>query len=372
MDVGLILSTFSAVPLVLEIPTAAISDYFGSRNTMLLGMVLYLVGYVAILFKKNFFTFCLFYGLYGLYEAMFTGAHETLVYNNIKYLGIIDDFILHKNRSKIMQYAALLSSTIVAGRGMTGKISPNYLIVLDIVILLIYIAVVRSIEEHGIENLKKLNTNYLKSTITGLRYMFRHSSLRKIVMFRFVWLSFYKMFLHYAPTFYIDIWKSVGLASYMVPLEIFSAAVIQWLCIKYFTRRKNIYLDAKLFLLSSFSFMLSSLVYRGLFSYILIIIYFFSVQIGEVIFFVRMQRFIPAKSRAVIISACNFFVAMLRLVITLAMGFIAEKLSYQWAFVCVAAFFATSAIVFYISILRDRHISKIEKQLRSGTRMPAS
>ncbi|MDR3078767.1 MAG: hypothetical protein LBU15_01875 [Rickettsiales bacterium] len=363
-DVGLIISTFNTVPLLLEIPTGAISDYFGSRNTLLLSMLLYLIGYVAIFFRKNFFTFCLFYGFYGLYETIFSGAKETLIYNNIVHLDMLDGFVIQRNRAKIVQYGALLLSSLWAGGMVVNRSSANYLIVLDALILSLYIAVVYSMEEHGNENLKKLNTNYLNSIVNGLRHMFRHSSLRKIIVFRFVWFSVYRIFLHYAPLFYIGIWRSAGVAGYMVPMEIFLAAVMQSLLIRFFTRRKNIYLDARLFLLSSFSALISSIIYRGLISYILIIIFFFSSQIGEVIFFVRMQRFIPAKSRAVILSASNFFISLLKLTMTLALGFISKKFSYRLAFIGMNGFFAIGAVLFYISILGDSHLGKIEKRLR--------
>ncbi|MDR2777753.1 MAG: MFS transporter [Rickettsiales bacterium] len=369
-EAGLIIFTFSVVSLLLEVATSAVSDYFGSRNTILFGMALYLLGYILLLFRKNFLTFCVFYGSYGLYETLFTGARETLVYNNVKYFDIMDNFVLQKNRAKILQYMALILASLIAGKMKARKIGANYLIVTDIVILLLYILTVYLTDEHSNENLKKLNTNYLRSVKNGFKYMFRHGSLRKIVEFRFVWFSIHKLFLHYAPTFYIGIWKNnLNIASYMVPVEVFSAAVLQGLFLRYFARRKNIRLDAALLVVSSLSAMLSSIVYSGLVSYILMIIYFTTLQMGEIIFFMRMQKFIPSKSRAVIISACNFFNSAIGLIMTLVVKSVSERYSYRLAFIGITTFFSASAILFYISIMYDGHLERVDRRTRLATKI---
>ncbi|MDR2778421.1 MAG: MFS transporter [Rickettsiales bacterium] len=362
---GLIASTFSVVSMAIEIPTGAISDYFGSKKTLVGGLLFYLLGYVIILFKKNFFTFCLFHGFAGIYETMFTGAKESLVYNNIKYLDLMDDFVLHKNRSKTFQYIALMLSSFTAGKLVIKKYNANYLIMIDIVILIAYIMLVHSMNEHSNKNLRKLNTGYMKSIGNGLKYMFIHRSLRKMIIFRAVWISIFRLLLSYSSLFYREIFRNLKLVGYIASSEILISALLQYLIVKYFAKKKNIYYDALLFVIGSLAALMSSIIYRGWISYPLIVVYFSCIKASELIFFSRMQKLIPSKSRAVIVSASNFLNSMLRLIISLSLSFISSKYSYKMAFCLIFAFFNLNSLIFFLYLLADRHIYKMESRIRA-------
>jgi MFS family permease len=352
------------VSMVIEIPTGAISDYFGSKKTLIFGLVSYLLGYIVILFKRNFFTFCLFYGSVGIYETMFTGAKESLVYNNIKHFDIMDNFVIHKNKSKTCQHIALMLSSFVAGKLIMKKYSANYLIIIDIMVLITYIFLISSMDEHRNINIQKLHKGYMKSIENGLKYMFKHTSLRKIIIFRTVWISIFRLLLSYSSLFFREIFGNLKLVSYIASSEILISAILQYLIVEYFAKRKNIYIDALLFIVGSFSALVSAIIYGGFVSYALIIVYFSCIKASELIFFARMQKIIPAKSRAVIISTSNFLNSIFRLVVSLVLGFISDRYSYRAAFCSIFTFFSLSSVIFYLSLLADRHIHRVENRIR--------
>jgi hypothetical protein len=333
---------------------------------MLLGLGLYLLGYISVLSGKNVFTFCLFYASNGIYEIMFNGVKEVLVYNNIKYLGIEDNFVVQKNIAKILQYVTLLLSMVLSAVVRVKGISMNYPIILDMITLVLYITTVCFIEEHRTENVKKLSRNIIKTICIGFKYIFKHSSLEKIILFRIFWFSLYRVFLLHAPKFYLGlgIWPNKkNFISFIPPMQVFCGALIQYLLISYYASRKNARLDATLFLISSFSALLASAIYRGSIACALLMIYFPFTMMGEIVFFTRLQRFAPSKIRGTVISICNFFTSIVRFSTTVALGYIIKTYSNRTAFLIVTSIFATGAIIFYISIFFDKHIERVDKRI---------
>lgn len=358
VQVSTIISAYSVVSMFIEIPTGALSDYFGCKKTLVFGIFFHLIGYIIILFKKNFFTFCLFYGFYGLYETLFSGSKESLIYNNIKYLDLRKTFIKYKSRSKIVHLIALTISSFLGG--FLLKYNKNYIIIVDIFVLILYIFVILSINEHRSPNLQKLNKNYIRSIANGFKYVLKHYTLRRFLLFEGVWYSTWMIFINYSSLFYKEIDVKFLNIGTMNSLQVLIVAIVQSSIIGYFINR-DVYSNAKIFLVGGIFCVLSTYLYSGMISYALLVLYFFCIQSGDLLFYPKIQRLIPAKSRSIIISIENFIDSITKLVLLNLFGVISSKYSYRNGFLSMSIFYITLSVIFYVFLSRDKHLRKIER-----------
>lgn len=363
IQVTLIISTFSIMSTLAEIPTGAISDYFGCKKSIISGILFYIIGYVLIFFEKNFFTFCIFYSFCGLYETIFSGSKESLFYNNIKYLDIKNEFIKYKSRAKIIHYFALMISAALAGMLMKYN-NMDHLILIDIFVLIIYLLVIISMNEHSNENLKKLNTNYLKSIKNGFRYICKHYTLRNFILFEGVWYGIWMIFINYSSLIYKEVESGFMSVGKMIPLQVLLVALLQTFFIDYFIK-KDVYNNAKLFLVGGVFCILSMYIYNkcGLLCYTMNILYFFCIQSGDLLFYPKIQSLIPAKSRSIIVSISSFIDSMSKLLFLRFFGIIATKYSYRMGFMFLAYAYAILVLIFYILFVNDKHLRKIKDNL---------
>ena len=360
VQVSLIISTFSIVSVLLEIPTGAISDYFGCKKSLMVGVLFYIIGYIIIFFEKNFFTFFIFYSFCGLYETVFSGSKESLFYNNIKFLDIKNEFIKYKSRSKIIHYAALTLSAALAG--MLMKYNMNYLILIDIFVLILYFLVIASMNEHSNENLKKLNTNYIRSIKNGFKYISKHRTLRNFILFEGVWYGTWMIFINYSSLFYKEIEFGFMSVGKMIPLQILLVAFMQTVFIDFFIKR-DVYNNAKLFLVGGIFCIFSAYIYKGILTYIINILYLFCIQSGDLLFYPKIQRLIPAKSRSIIVSIISFIDSMSKLLFLRWFGLISSKYSYRMGFLFLGCSYTILTVVFYILFINDKHLRKIKDNL---------
>ncbi|MDR2077453.1 MAG: MFS transporter [Rickettsiales bacterium] len=366
LEISTMVSMFSVVTLLAEIPLGVISGHLGPKKMLLLGLLAYTFGYLIILARKNFITFCIFYGSSGFYETIFSSSREVIAYSSAKHLGIEDGLVRYRSNAKMLQYGALVLSSFLAGKLVGQDI--GYLIVVDISTLLLHLITVCSLAEYNNQNLKKLNANYLQSVKKSLRYLLRHYSLRKLIIFRVVWSSMLKVFASYAPIFYEKITGGTARIKYMIPGQILMSAVLQRITMKYLLEKKNIYLDTLLFFFAGLTALCAVAIHRGILSYGLLIAYFACLQNAELLFFSRIQRLIPAKFQAIIVSTSSFANSLGRIVLLRTIGLLANGHGYHLAFGVPAAFLTFSTLLFSLTILGDKHINLLERRNKPNSR----
>jgi hypothetical protein len=348
------------VAMAVEIPTSAVSDYFGARKVMIFGILSYLAGYVVILFKRNFFTFCIFYGAYGLYETFLTGSKESIMRSNMLYFGITDsrDIARYKNKAKIIHYASLGLAAFLAKQLL--KFNSKVLILIDMVVLTVYVMVVITMNDRENKHIKKLNSNYMKTVKSGFQYLIKHYSLRKLLLLEAVRHATLSIFINYSSLLFEEIGKGMKFAEFMVPIEIWSAALMQKILINFFIEKKNIYLDTLLLLVSGLLAVGAMHIYQGIFSYVLIILYFFCMQSADLLLSVRMHEMTPLKSQSVIASISSFMNSICKLILLRLLGHFSQAYSYKTAFYQIVMVFLVCVLIFYGTLINDAHFNRLE------------
>lgn len=78
---------FSAVNLIVEIPSSYLADRWGRKSTLILGVLFMFLEKIIYLFANSFFWMAIAITCFTISYAMFTGTDEALIYDTARELG---------------------------------------------------------------------------------------------------------------------------------------------------------------------------------------------------------------------------------------------------------------------------------------------
>lgn len=360
VQVSFIVSIYSIISILIEIPTGVLSDFIGCKKALIYGISILILGYILIFFNKSFISFCIFYMCFGLYDTIFSGSKESLIYNNIKYHNMKKEFMKYKNISRIIALISLSIAAFISGNLVTKHI--NIVLFVDILILIMFVITVFFIDEHANENLKKLNKNYKKSIKNGFKFIIKHKTLRKFIIFEAIWFPILMITINYCSFFYKEI-SSVNMPSVSVMMfcQILCVAIIQIFTIGKLSKQ-NVYKNSLLFIFGAIFGLLSFYNYNGLFSYILNILYFFCIQTADTLFYPTIQGLMAAKSRSLIVSIMSFIESIVKLIFLYFLGYLSKMYNYKVGFSMLFIFYTIFTLIFYYFLINDKHLRKIQNR----------
>lgn len=357
--ISYILSMFPIIKILLEIPTGAMSDYFGCKNSLIIGCMFYLLGYIAILLNKSFASYIIFYLCYGIQSTIFSGSKESYIYNNMKYYDIVDNELARYRSIYKSVYISMLTFASFIG-GFLIKKNINVSIVLDIISTLLLICSLLFSSDKANKKIRNLNTNYLKSLKTSLRYTRKHKTLHKYVLYEAIWAAIWDIIISYCVLMFDDISIKYIPSEALLTIKNIILVFVQIIFSKYLYN-KDIYFSFKMFLVAAIPAIITNvLFYNSAFNFVGIMVYFSIMQLANYLIELKIQKIIPSKMRSTIISEVGFLAGNVRLIITYIIGYIATISSYKIAFLSVFAIHTILMLVFYIWFNTDTHLKKIQ------------
>jgi MFS family permease len=360
MQVSSVMMVFSVVSMMVGVPMGILTDRVGSKKMLFVGVFSLLCGYILILFKKSFLSFCVFYGSFGLYDAIFLSARESLIYDSVRYLDLRKQFLMYRNTARVITLIALSLAAFMAGKVV--KTHANAVIGVDVILMVLYTIVVLWMKEYTSENVGKLNRNFLKSLKNGIRYVVRHTTLRRFFIFEIIWFPVLGIMINYSSLLFDQIFLGSSRVNVAMFGQILSVAALQFLLINVLAAR-GVYFHSLMFVVGSIVGLVASYFYRGLFAYILIILYFFCTQTADTLFCLRVQTLIPSKSRAFVASLSNFLKSVIKSLMLYVFGYIAQHYSYRYSFIVLFLFYTVATTTFFIVIKKDKHLYRIRQRV---------
>ncbi len=354
-QVSLILSIYSITSILTEIPIGTLSDVIGCKELIIYSMLILIAGYLIILFNKSFYSFCIFYCCFGFYDTVFSVSKETIIYNNMKYLNIRKKFSKYKNIARIISFSSLSIATFISGKLVNDNL--NLALKIDILSLILYLLIILWINERRCINLEKLNNNYLKSLKNGFKYVLKHKTLMKFVIFEGIWYSIMTIVINFCPVFYKEIY-SIERVNIIVSLQIILLAVLQLCFINHLFDKFEIQRQVMLFIYGAICGILSFYLYDIKYSFILNVFYFFFTQMTDILIYIKIQDLIPSKSRTCISSIRSFSDSLFGLVFLYILGILSNKYNYRIGFLSLFIIYLFCCIVFVYSIYKDKHLKK--------------
>jgi len=114
-EIALLEGIIVAIKLVLEIPTGAIADIFGTKISIALGYLIQAVACLIFLVSRNFLVFLIYAFLLGLGESLKSGAEEALEYDSLKAIGKETEFPKYKGWYSLTFHISLAFAFITGG-----------------------------------------------------------------------------------------------------------------------------------------------------------------------------------------------------------------------------------------------------------------
>lgn len=113
-QIGLILASWSAVCLVLEVPSGVLADRFSRRGLMCIAQLVRCLGFLVWIAFPGFWGFLIGLMLWGLKSATLSGAFEAALYDELKAMKREDEYVQVFGRTQAARFAGLLAASLAA------------------------------------------------------------------------------------------------------------------------------------------------------------------------------------------------------------------------------------------------------------------
>ena len=103
------------VQMIFEIPSGALADLIGRRNTNVLGFIMGAVAFLLVPVASNFTQYVILFFLLGASDSFRSGSEEALIYDTYKQAGMEEQFGKVNANGSIIYQVGLITSSAVGG-----------------------------------------------------------------------------------------------------------------------------------------------------------------------------------------------------------------------------------------------------------------
>jgi MFS family permease len=181
---------------VFEIPTGVFADAHGRRTSMIVGSFLSVVGWSLWLFANTFIGFAAVYVVLGLANALWSGADQALIYDELEAVGKKKDAQKVFSRYNGAMAGAFAIAALVGGwityRHTLDAFYLTYWLTLasSIIGLIVTFTIRENVRPMRGDGLALREQNAMRRLTVGLRYLKTNAKLLKITLFSVFTLSF--------------------------------------------------------------------------------------------------------------------------------------------------------------------------------------
>lgn len=114
-EISLLLMIWSVPLILLEIPSGILADIWSRKNLVLIGTALHAACFAVWIFADGFLLFAIGFVLWGISEAMISGALEALLFDSLKEKGMEDRFDTVYSRGETIARISIAIAMISGG-----------------------------------------------------------------------------------------------------------------------------------------------------------------------------------------------------------------------------------------------------------------
>jgi MFS family permease len=348
--IQLLQSWFMFWIFVLEIPTGAVADYIGRKQSLFIGAIFGVIGMMVYGSLPMFKIFLLGEFLMAVSAAFTSGANEALLYDALKEEGREEQ---SKNIFGIAHTFHLIAMLIAAPIGslVASKLGLNFPIILSAIPTLMAGIVALTIKEPKYRSKISESRRYLDIVKSGFKTLIKNKDLRM--------LTLNSLFVSSAAYFVIWFYQPL-LIKLGIPILYFGfihsfLTIAEILISSNFQRIENILKGEKNYMLFTIITTFVGFLLVGFkTTYITVIIFIifsggFGLTYAQYISAI-MQKHILSKERATVISSISMFRRFFLILLNPFVGYIYEK--YNAVGILVVGIVSTLSFIF-IKISRD-------------------
>lgn len=179
-----ILTSIQTILIVLlEVPTGVITDLFGCKHSIILGIIAYVFSNIIILLFSSFIGFIGSTIFISLYKVLISGADETYLY-----LALDNKDNYTKIAGELNSINFILTGLISISVGYLYSFNEKYPFVLSIIICAISFVMAMRLENireynKSIKTLNELNHEFYSNVKNGFRIVFENGKLRWFILY---------------------------------------------------------------------------------------------------------------------------------------------------------------------------------------------
>ena len=196
----MVLQSISAVAVFLfEVPTGAVADKIGRKESLLLGALLWAVSLGIYVMGTSFPMFMLAEVIFSLGATFKSGADNALIYDSLKIMGREKEFQSIEGKARSFALYAQAVGSIIAG--FVYEVNTNLPFIISVFFMLLTIIIALRFKEPPIEGkVGKYGINYLEQIKESGKFIISHEKIKAIIIFTMMFFIFYRTaFFYYQP-----------------------------------------------------------------------------------------------------------------------------------------------------------------------------
>lgn len=320
-QISLLITTWSIVTLMLEVPTGMLADKFSRRNLLILGLLIRAVGF-AFWIAGGFVNYAIGFALWGIKNCLHSGTLESFVYDELKTYNSEKQYEKVSGKMGGISSIGLMLSAIIGG--WLASYSFSLVLIASIVATLISaIAIfstkpVKAFESTG-------ETKYFSILKEAIQHIRTTPSLLFIIAFICLTFATYGAVDEYWALIYQNLGISTAVIGIFVSI-VYGLFSLAGYTVDYFNKLpiKNIeyhliWIAGTLFLLAGFfkSVLLLPIAFLAI----------YLIKVANIKFEAQLQHHIKSDQRATIFSIKSLAFELVYMGFVLFFGFVADKTS---------------------------------------------
>lgn len=181
-QIALVTAISLFVQLLLELPSGALADLWGRRNTIILGRILGVAGFAIMTFATDFWTFLIGNILYLANWAFESGALDALLFDSFKENGVGEEKYQEVQANTFFWCTIGMAISSALG-GFLYTLNPLFPYAATTLVSIGALLTSLPLEEPKLDSVKYSLKNYLHQNWAGFMHIFRHSRVRAVSLF---------------------------------------------------------------------------------------------------------------------------------------------------------------------------------------------
>jgi len=334
-QIGFLEGIFHVTSLTMEVPTGSIADLFGRKLSRSMGRCLSFASILILIGSTSFLHFTAFMILAALSYNLESGSGEALVYDSMKYLGREDRFMSVLGKQEAVFQVSSVGALLLGGLLGTFDYHLAFWASVGIIGFSIFYSLSFTeppISESGTRNPKSL-LGFFAQISESFTLIARDRKVSFLIFFVQAILAFSACIFFYMQNY----WKGLGRNEFQIGIFLAIGSFLAGLMAMKVHRISFLLKEKKVLIVLP---LISVLAMWGIALSTSKLPFFLSISIVESMLFVAgtdyLNKLIPSKSRATIISFSSMVYSLTMIIIFPIFGRIADRVSFGVAFFSLA------------------------------------